>query len=122
MGLLGRESALHALLRVVILARLVLVLNHIDRALKPLGEKHSVLPAARWIHSFGISTKFLLMLFSLENIFLVMKRAFSLRAEKVLNYVSSLKKLTRGSRPIAFARTDTHFHFTFVTRRLQKNI
>ena len=53
MGLLGRESALHALLGVVILARLILVLNHIDRALEPLGEKHGVLPAA-WLAEIGL--------------------------------------------------------------------
>ena len=53
MGLLGRESALHALFCVVILARLVLVLYHIDRALEPLGEKHGVLPAA-WLAKVGL--------------------------------------------------------------------
>ena len=45
---LRREGPLHALPRVIGLARLVVVFDHVDGAFEPLGQEHGVLPAARF--------------------------------------------------------------------------
>jgi len=60
------------------------------------------IPIGRLIRSFNILTKFSLMLFFLENLFLAMKRASNLQGGVGSNYGSSSKKSRRDFRLIVF--------------------